>query len=111
MNTMNHLDIKNLRLCTTHSGKNVLIFAYDLDDKKIIGSNIIQYKSLPDIHVSLEKFNDHELKEVSKEKVNRLLDESDPDFNENIMFTYGYFTSIGIPFKDNWAKLSFTKKK
>ena len=106
---MHILDIKDLCLCTTRSGKHILIFAYDLEDKKIIGSNIIPYKSLPDICISLETFDNHELKEVSKEKVYRLLDESDPDFDRNIIFTFGYFTSIGIPFKDNWAKLSFTK--
>lgn len=108
---MHILDIKDLCLCTTRSGKHILIFAYDLEDKKIIGSNIIPYNSLPDICISLETFDNHELKEVSKEKVYRLLDESDPDFDRNIIFTFGYFTSIGIPFKDNWAKLSFTKKK
>lgn len=117
------LELNNMRLCKYRNPKEndpeetdpklFLIFAYELQENVLIGCDIINLSEVTatkTMKLTLGKYKIDEIMEVPG-NICHMLDESHPDFNENIMTTVGYFMSEGFDFLPTWGNIQFSKER
>ncbi len=111
------LELRNLCLCKyineeANGSRWFLIFAYELEEKVLIGCDIISLsavRAVKTMKITLGKYKVDDVVEVVPGGIEHMLDETHSDFNEDVMTTVGYFVTQGIPFMDTWGKIKFSR--
>ena len=111
------LELRNLCLCKyidqeTNGSRWFLLFAYELEEKVLIGCDIISLSAVraaKTMKITLGKYKVDDVVEVVPGGIEHMLDETHSDFNEDVMTTVGYFVTQGFPFMDTWGKIKFTR--
>ena len=111
------LELRNLCLCKyidqeTNGSRWFLLFAYELEEKVLIGCDIISLSAVraaKTMKITLGKYKVDDVVEVVPGGIEHMLDETHLDFNEDVMTTVGYFVTQGFPFMDTWGKIKFTR--